>query len=248
MRTILQGSFVSQPSDLGPKGHQHPPTLPLLSKSHIVMVHDSFYEGMPSSFIPDLTNIVVGIDDGRIRLEKFIGQGTWGVVYRAHAVRDPILEYAVKCISARNMKPGQRRALDHEIYLHGVCAEKSENILRLDRVYEDKASGLIFIVTELCDDDLLGDMHDTEYIGNDEIIRDTFLQVLDGVESLHDIGVYHRDLKPENILLKDGRFIIADFGFATKKATSRDFHMGSGPYMSPGMLFVLRFTSVLNSY
>lgn len=50
----------------------------------------------------------------------------------------------------------------------------------------------------------------------EEVARAYFLQLLEGLNHIHEKGLAHRDLKPENILFSD-QFIlkIADFGFAT---------------------------------
>ncbi|QRV97777.1 Serine/threonine-protein kinase [Ceratobasidium sp. AG-Ba] len=73
------------------------------------------------------------------------------------------------------------------------------------------------------------------YIGQDALVTDVFLQLLDAVEWCHEQGVKHRDLKPENILCEaDGRrVVISDFGLATTERSSRDFGCGSSYYMSP---------------
>lgn len=77
------------------------------------------------------------------------------------------------------------------------------------------------------------------YLGNDALIKDVFLQIVEAVEYCHRLGIYHRDLKPENILCDQGgrRVVLADFGLATAEKTSGDFGCGSTFYMSPGMLF-----------
>lgn len=74
------------------------------------------------------------------------------------------------------------------------------------------------------------------YFGNDALIRDVFIQIVDAVAYCHSLGVYHRDLKPENILCtEDGvRVVLADFGLATLDIVSSDLGVGSGYYMSPG--------------
>lgn len=64
-----------------------------------------------------------------------------------------------------------------------------------------------------------------------------FLPLLDGVETLHKLGVIHRDLKPENILMDGNVPKIADFGLARshrlKPVTQSKDIKGTPPYMSP---------------
>lgn len=74
------------------------------------------------------------------------------------------------------------------------------------------------------------------YFGNDSLIRDVFLQIIDAVAYCHSHGVYHRDLKPENILCShDGmKMYLTDFGLATQDLISHEIGVGSGYYMSPG--------------
>jgi len=50
---------------------------------------------------------------------------------------------------------------------------------------------------------------------NERIIKNLFLQVLEGVQFLHNKNLIHRDLKPENILINNlGIVKLADFGLA----------------------------------
>ena len=74
------------------------------------------------------------------------------------------------------------------------------------------------------------------YMGEHDLIKDVYLQILDAVQACHDKGIFHRDLKPENILCKDGgkKVLLADFGFASLEEQSSAFHLGSLPFMSPG--------------
>ncbi|KAL0267433.1 UNVERIFIED_CONTAM: hypothetical protein PYX00_009706 [Menopon gallinae] len=66
-----------------------------------------------------------------------------------------------------------------------------------------------------------------------------FVQLMSGVNYLHERGVSHRDIKPENILLDDNDNVkISDFGMATlfrKRGVERllDKKCGTKPYVAP---------------
>lgn len=64
------------------------------------------------------------------------------------------------------------------------------------------------------------------------------MQLLDGVDFLHQLGIAHRDIKPENIVCSnDGRDVyICDFGLATSETSSSEFGCGSTFYIAPECL------------
>jgi hypothetical protein len=63
--------------------------------------------------------------------------------------------------------------------------------------------------------------------------------VLNALESIHELGYVHRDLKPENVLLHDSRWKLSDFGLVRPPAgqttvlTSTDSAWGTAPYAAP---------------
>ena len=61
------------------------------------------------------------------------------------------------------------------------------------------------------------------------------LQMLRGLDYLHQYGIVHGDLKPANILLdKDDTLVLADLGLSTSK--EEGWARGTVPYMSPELL------------
>lgn len=71
-------------------------------------------------------------------------------------------------------------------------------------------------------------------------IYDVFNAIFDGVEYLHNEGIYHRDLKPENVLINSYTdLVISDLGLgfnsksASERLTKTGYKMGSLFYMSP---------------
>jgi serine/threonine-protein kinase len=68
-------------------------------------------------------------------------------------------------------------------------------------------------------------------------IRRYFLPILNGVQAIHEAGIYHRDLKPENVLMDGEVPKIADFGLARScrfesKTCSTEIK-GTPAYMAP---------------
>ncbi|KAJ3498625.1 hypothetical protein NMY22_g19587 [Coprinellus aureogranulatus] len=78
-------------------------------------------------------------------------------------------------------------------------------------------------------------LNESRYLARDETIKDVFLQLVDGVQHCHELGVFHRDLKPENVMCFEGgaRVAITDFGLATSDTSSCEFRTGSVYHMSP---------------
>ncbi|KAI0937579.1 hypothetical protein AcW1_001576 [Taiwanofungus camphoratus] len=71
--------------------------------------------------------------------------------------------------------------------------------------------------------------------GNDALVKMFLFQILDAVETCHEMGIFHRDIKPENILCSaDGtQLYLSDFGLSTRKPDSLRFGAGSSYFMSP---------------
>lgn len=176
-----------------------------------------------------------------LRLVGIIGTGAYGVVYLALDVKTGI-QYAVKTLSKFNADgtPLDRRqvAFQHqELRLH-YLASAHPNVVSMHKIVDDP--DCIYVVLEYCPEgDLFLNITERgQYVGNDDMAKDVFLQILDAVEHCHTLGVFHRDLKPENILVSNNGATVklADFGLATSTERSEDYGCGSTFYMSPGKL------------
>ena len=171
---------------------------------------------------------------GHLRLETILGIGAYGVVYTARDVYTG-REYAVKALNKVGLDARQRRFQQREIQLHHA-ASHHPNVVSLLRIMESEDA--TFVVMEYCHEgDLFASITEQMfYVGNDELIRKAFLQVLDAVRFCHSLGIYHRDLKPENVLCSDDGHTLklADFGLATQDEYTSDYGCGSTFYMSSG--------------
>ena len=178
------------------------------------------------------------IDNDALELVEILGYGGYGIVYRAiDTYSSHPTSYAVKCLphSTKRNAVRQRQLHMREITLHQL-ASRHPGVVTLHRVIEDPQ--YTWIVMDYCPDgDLFTQiLHNRRYLGNNDLIKDVFLQLLDAVEYCHSMSIYHRDLKPENVLcFNDGlRLAITDFGLATTEKMSTEFRTGSVYHMSPG--------------
>ncbi|KAI8873557.1 kinase-like protein, partial [Ramicandelaber brevisporus] len=177
------------------------------------------------------------LDDGRYRLVKSLGVGTYGEVYLIHDRLAPVSSEfkAMKCIPTRDFTfTDAVSRLNEEIRLH-LKVPPHPNVVRLHRVLH--VNDVVFMILDYVPG---GDMYENivnhpafknpVWPDHNEVVRDVFLQIAQAVEHCHRYGVYHRDLKPENVILLDVR--IVDFGLATDRIWSNEIGCGSAYYMS----------------
>jgi len=170
---------------------------------------------------------------GRLELVSILGTGAYGVVYQA-IDRLTNIPYAVKALPKAGLDSRQRRFQRREISLHNQ-ASQHPNVVSLLRILE--SPDCTFVVLEFCPEgDLFSNITEHgRFVGDDQLAKHAFLQILDAVQACHSVGIYHRDLKPENVLVTNNGHTVklADFGLATTDAVTSDFGCGSTFYMSP---------------
>ena len=171
---------------------------------------------------------------GRFELIEQIGTGATSRVYRARDVESGG-EVAVKVIHLESIAPDFQHRLRNEREIQGGIGH--ENIVRLIEWFE--LGDEFFLVMECVDGDSLWQKI---HLGSGRIpferARVYLLQILAGVEHLHQLGIVHRDIKPSNILLsRDGQVKLADFGIAKYDwqpgGAATRLGIGTPEYMSP---------------
>lgn len=177
---------------------------------------------------------------GRYQVEGVLGRGTMGVVYRCrHLVLD-------RSVAIKILKPDL--AQEEEVLQRFMIEAKAAssigskhivNVLDFGRL----ADGSSYLVMEQLNGQTLGDLLAASPLLPPTIVLSIALQIAEGLEAAHAVGVVHRDLKPDNVFLTETKpdeyFVtILDFGIAKvqasqNKLTQQGTLVGTPHYMSP---------------
>jgi serine/threonine-protein kinase len=172
---------------------------------------------------------------GRYKVLEELGQGSMGIVYKAH---DPNLDLI---LAVKVLRP---ECLQGETLVKRFLAEARvlgrldhPNIVRVYNVDEDQ--GTVYIAMEFLEGEALNDLAKRRRLSPEEI-ADLGATIAEGLGYAHSKGIVHRDVKPGNILVRsDGKPKITDFGIARIEDTAEHLRtqagevLGTPAYMSP---------------
>ncbi|MCC6418142.1 MAG: protein kinase, partial [Gemmataceae bacterium] len=172
---------------------------------------------------------------GPYQVRGKLGQGAFGVVYRAH---DPAMErdVAIKMLNATAVK--NQKYLDRFLrearvvgqMLHGNIVP----VYQLGRLGQD-----YYIVSAFIPGRPLEAAVPEHGMDPPQAVR-LVIQLLEALAYAHERGVFHRDVKPANAMLDDkGTLYLMDFGLAglldqdSHRMTQDGSVMGTPAYMAP---------------
>jgi hypothetical protein len=157
---------------------------------------------------------------GNYRLLRRLGTGGMGTVFEAAEIISG-RHVALKLVSPQFA--WSRNAIER-FRQEGRLASKLSHPRCVFVLAADEDQGRPYIVMELMSGDTLDDLvRRNGPLPPEQAIR-KILDVIDGLNEAHQIGLIHRDVKPGNCFLEaDGRVKIGDFGLA--KWLLRDSHL-----------------------
>lgn len=149
------------------------------------------------------------IIDHHYEIEKCLGEGSFGIVYKVHDTIDDDFK-ALKILKLWAIPPDERSLLmkrfDRE-YETGLI----ESDYLVHSLNKGMAKGNPYIVMEFCPG---GDLSKAVRQSNVDLSKSA-VEILHGLNDLHKNGKIHRDLKPENVLIRrDNCSVLTDFGIA----------------------------------
>eukprot|EP01071_Lankesteria_metandrocarpae_P004440 Lankesteria_metandrocarpae@DN3547_c0_g1_i1.p1 len=184
------------------------------------------------------TLLVTGYYSSFFREVQKLGSGSFGQVYFCHHVLDDLLlgEYAVKKVPVGDdrfrLKDMSREVKIRENLHHPNIVEYKHSWLEMHRANElCPFVPWLFVLMEYCNG---GDLESLFWDDNghanrlvpEQVIWKLFVDILQGLHSIHHSGILHRDMKLSNILLHHStdevthqpiaKALLADFGTAQK--------------------------------
>ncbi|OFW27345.1 MAG: hypothetical protein A3H97_10890 [Acidobacteria bacterium RIFCSPLOWO2_02_FULL_65_29] len=219
VRDLFEQALDAQPTDLSAWLGERAPDDPQVLREAAALLNansraGSFLSDAVAGRVPDLLAedgaLVPGAKVGAYTIEREIGRGGMGHVYRA---RDERLgrTVALKALAPRLVRDeSQRERLRREaraaaaLTHPGICT-----IFALEEV-----NGDLFIVSEYVEGRTLREEIAASRPSASHV-HETARELAAALASAHAKGITHRDLKPENVMrTADGRLKVLDFGLA----------------------------------
>jgi Tol biopolymer transport system component len=168
---------------------------------------------------------------GDYEVQKLIGSGGMGEVYRARDTR-LARDVAIKILpSVLNYDPDRLRRFEQEA--RAAAALNHPNIVAVHQM--GTYQGAPYLVSELLEGSSLRELMKRGPLLSRTAIEYA-VQIVRGLAAAHRKGIVHRDLKPENLFVtKDGHVKILDFGLA-KLASAPHTSANSAPNTEPGLV------------
>eukprot|EP00124_Ichthyophonus_hoferi_P004123 Ihof_evm1s417 gene=Ihof_evmTU1s417 len=180
---------------------------------------------MDQKFIDAKKRLRETVDDHFEYDQWKIGEGTYGVVYKARRKdREDSREYALKKIKGTEAE-GLSLSSCREISI--LRELRHDNVVCIEEVYLNPFTRDVWLLFEYAEYDLYQILQHHRSKGTnkqpmllpDRMVRSLMHQIFLGMQYLHDNWILHRDLKPANILVmgdgpERGKVKIADLGMA----------------------------------
>lgn len=182
--------------------------------------------------------MLVGQRIGPFEIERELGSGAMGTVYRAkfHRSEDKIIPVALKVV-AMGLLGNESAMARFEREANILKQLKHEHIVRLI------AHGKInkqnpYIAMEFIDGEALDRILARRGKLTWEEVITYGKQLCEALQYAHDKGIIHRDLKPSNLMItREGKLKLTDFGIAkdtdVTALTGANSTIGTAAYMSP---------------
>jgi serine/threonine protein kinase len=180
---------------------------------------------------------------GRFLIEREIGRGAVGIVYRAmdEVTNQPV---ALKVIAISGVDAGEEARFRREgRVLAGLVHPGIVRLVAFGQLEDHVSGGMPYVAMEWLEGEDISQRQKRSPLPLVQCL-DVAAQVCDALAAAHAAGIVHRDVKPSNVILvgsgagKDGPLVakLVDFGVASAedaKLTRTGAIIGTPAYMAP---------------
>ena len=171
---------------------------------------------------------------GNYLLLKVLGQGQFGLVYKAQHTQNPDDLYAIKTIAKSKIQNNTKLMKLFDTEMAVMSKIKHPNIMHLFE-YMETANNYYLVIQYCNNGDLEEHVKKCKRLSEDEA-QYFLMQIMNGFRELHKYKIMHRDVKLANIFLNDDTVVIGDFGFAKSGADMATTKLGTPLTMAPELL------------
>ncbi|MFG1604003.1 serine/threonine-protein kinase [Actinoplanes sp. NPDC049265] len=172
--------------------------------------------------------------DGRYRLDRRVGAGGMGEVWRA---TDEVLGRTVAVKAMLPEVAGQAGlAARFVVEARAMAGVSHPNVANIHDYGQD--AGVTFMVMEFVDGESLAQAVARHgRLAPPDVLR-MIAEAADALQAVHDAGIVHRDVKPANLLVRpNGQVVLTDFGISragdSTGLTVSGAVLGTPTYLSP---------------
>lgn len=189
--------------------------------------------------IPTTGSSVFDDQNNEYIIDEPIGRGGFGLVFKAHRIKDNAV-FAIKTLLSDVGGAEGFRTFENEVALSkGI---ESDHVIRYFYTHTGKTYPTLppYIIMEYAPDQTLQELISNAVTSKQKFsadaLREMFGQLIDGMKAINAV-IVHRDIKPQNILRFGNTLKISDFGLSkyafesTRSATLKGY--GSLLYIAP---------------